>query len=339
MSSKPLQKLSGAEALDEYFTALLDEEWELADEPSIDKVSLASVTSTATDSLSGQKQEIAPILERKVKVDYEVSYTQSERSEYEVPDLEDVQKLLDKMETTDLAAEPEIVTLIEQNTATINEEHSVVVPLQAIEPEIDEVQDWEIEVQDTQIFETTVEEPQVYVEQDVEVETELQTEFSPSVFDDWKSTERSVDFQVLYFDVNGIMFAVPLDELGGIHKTGEMSHLIGRPGWYLGLQTNKDNQYDVVDTAKWVMADRLKDDSHKESYQYIVMLGDSNWGLAATELKGTESLNVESVRWREQAGKRPWLAGMVKEKMCALIHVEAMITMITAGLDVKSLDS
>ncbi len=33
------------------------------------------------------------------------------------------------------------------------------------------------------------------------------------------------------------------------------------------------------------------------------------------------------------------LAGMVKEKMCALIHVEALITMLNAGLDVKALDN
>jgi purine-binding chemotaxis protein CheW len=46
---------------------------------------------------------------------------------------------------------------------------------------------------------------------------------------------------------------------------------------------------------------------------------------------------VDKVRWREQAGKRPWLAGMVKEKMCALIHVHALIGMLNAGLDVKSL--
>ncbi len=34
-----------------------------------------------------------------------------------------------------------------------------------------------------------------------------------------------------------------------------LNHLIGRPAWYLGLQTNRDSQPDVVDTAKWVMAE------------------------------------------------------------------------------------
>ncbi|GAL28234.1 CheW domain protein [Vibrio variabilis] len=152
----------------------------------------------------------------------------------------------------------------------------------------------------------------------------------------WQNGERTEGFQVLYFDVNGMTFAVPLDELGGIHQIAELSHLIGRPAWYLGLQSSRENKLDVVDTAMWVMSDVLQDDSHKEDYQYIVMLGESNWGLAATELKGTEQLAPEAVRWREKAGKRPWLAGMVKQQMCALVHVSELIDMLNAGLDVKS---
>ena len=69
------------------------------------------------------------------------------------------------------------------------------------------------------------------------------------------------------------------------------------------------------------------------------MLGESAWGLASTKLMGTESLEPGMIRWRKTAGKRPWLAGMVKEKMCALIHVEALTAMLNAGLDVKALDN
>lgn len=295
--------------------------------------------------------EIIPELEPKLQISSQTTYTDLKYGEFEVPDLDDVQKLLDRLETTDLAGEPEIVTLIEQNTQNISSTAT------------QEIQEWDIE-EDTSLteasdavetaevvqaaepeVEVSVAEPEVNVEEEVhsqaetEAEVELQTQAQPSGDDEWHSTARSEDFQVLYFDVNGVTFAVPLDELGGIHQKAELSHLIGRPQWYLGLQSSRENQLDVVDTAKWVMADRLADDSYKDEYKYVVMLGASNWGLASTELKGTEILNADKVRWREQAGKRPWLAGMVKEKMCALIHVEAMIKMLSAGLDVKSLDS
>lgn len=328
MSSNKVHKLSGEEALNEYFTALLDEELDLSfdSEPSPEPVLVEEASAVVTPAAELQpKNETSTVAGG-------LSF-----SEYDVPDLEDVQKLLDKLEATDLASEPEVVTLLEQNNATLSKTEWVE-PETTLVVESEEIQEWDTETI-TEIEQEVVVEDSVEVESDLETATEQEVSAQASAFKDWTSTKRDEDFQVLYFDVNGVTFAVPLDELGGIHRVEEMSHLIGRPDWYLGLQTTKDTQYDVVDTAKWVMADRLKDEEYKECYQYIVMLGTSQWGLAATELKGTEALNVESVRWREQAGKRPWLAGMVKEKMCALIHVEAMIKMITAGLDVKSLDS
>ncbi|UIP28732.1 chemotaxis protein CheW [Photobacterium sp. TLY01] len=147
---------------------------------------------------------------------------------------------------------------------------------------------------------------------------------------------EQTEFQALFFVVNGVTFAVPLTELGGIHQLGELNHLIGRPDWYLGLQPVQNRKLDVVDTARWVMPESIRNDDHQENYRYVVMLGESKWGLACDQLHGTETLTKQSVRWREKAGKRPWLAGMVKEKMCALIHVNELISMLKAGLDVKS---
>ncbi|MGF1726790.1 chemotaxis protein CheW [Photobacterium nomapromontoriensis] len=155
--------------------------------------------------------------------------------------------------------------------------------------------------------------------------------------EDWQQEVVQDDaFQALFFDVNGVTFAVPLTELGGIHQLGEVSHLLGRPAWYLGLMTNREYQLDVVDTASWAMPEKLTSEDYRDGYQYVVMLGDSKWGLACNVLQGTELLTGQSVRWREKAGKRPWLAGMVKEKMCALIHVSELITMLNAGLDVNT---
>ena len=287
-----------------------------------------------------EKAPETPELQQKVHSDYHTSYTELEYNEFEAPDLKDIQILLDKLEALNAVPEPDIVTIIEQNTSDISR----------TETAVEEIQEWDVETLETEpVSETVPAEPEIAVvetqvveaEQTVEEETQeqLETQAGAVLGSEWESTQRDEAFQVLYFEVNGVTFAVPLDELGGIHRIGEMNHLIGRPNWYLGLQTNKDDQLDVVDTAKWVMAERLVDDSHREAYQYVVMLGESKWGLAGTQLMGTELLNTEMVRWREQAGKRPWLAGMVKEKMCALIHVEAMISMLNAGLDIKALDN
>ncbi|MFA0148714.1 chemotaxis protein CheW, partial [Vibrio lentus] len=296
------------------------------------------------------------------------TYAELRQAEFEVPNLEDVQKLLSRLEATNVVDELNLDELMDQNTQKIAQHtdmqmfDAAVESVQlSVEPEI---QDWNLPEPDLsmvveqsveQAIEPTIELPiaeelNVEVQQDEtnieqpeiesisEPEVELETQSGGiERFTSWETTARTEDFQVLYFDVNGVTFAVPLDELGGIHRLEELSHLIGKPAWYLGLQTNRESQLDVVDTAKWVMPEKLTNDEYKENYQYIVMLGESLWGLAGTELKGTELLNTDKVRWREMAGKRPWLAGMVKEKMCALIHVEALIAMLNAGLDVKAL--
>ncbi|HIF9273330.1 TPA: chemotaxis protein CheW [Photobacterium damselae] len=172
---------------------------------------------------------------------------------------------------------------------------------------------------------------------DVETEHQALVLEASTPINEWQGQFTSSSFQALFFEVNGVMFAVALEQLGGIHRLGELNHLLGRPKWYLGLQSSPSLQLDVVDTARWVMSDKLRNDDYLENYQYIVMLGESRWGLACDQLHGTQTLLSTDIQWREQAGKRPWLAGMVKEKMCALIHVSEMITMLNQGWDVKAL--
>lgn len=324
--------LSSEQALDDYFTALLEEE--LIEEQPVEK-----------------EPELAPMVQSVPEKSY-LDDSLDGLQELEMPNLEDVQRLLSQMEASNPVAELELEQVMEQNTLDIQVATQPALQEPVIQETIvEEIQEWDVATDITEVeLEAKVETPEVEVTEskiadiqpEIEVEeqvaVELQTQSGAAGLGHWETPIREQNFQVLYFDVNGVTFAVPLDELGGIHRKAELNHLIGRPAWYLGLQTNRDSQLDVVDTAKWVMAEKLRDDSYKEAYQYIVMLGESMWGLACSQLLGTETLSSEKIRWREQVGKRPWLAGMVKEKMCALIHVEALIAMLNAGLDVKALD-
>lgn len=176
-------------------------------------------------------------------------------------------------------------------------------------------------------------ESQIKTDINVEPETALIENTTPP----WKNIAFEYAFQVLFFESVNVIYAVPLAELGGIHRLANCSYLLGRPNWHLGLQIEQKKQIDVVDTAKWVMSEKIAGNSHRDDYNYVVMLGDSKWGLACNALLGTELLNKEEVKWREQAGKRPWLAGLVKGRMCALIHVEALIVMLNQGIDANAL--
>ena len=153
------------------------------------------------------------------------------------------------------------------------------------------------------------------------------------------SSERQEDyfdgeFQALFFEVAGLTLAVPLKALGGIHQLAEVNQLFGKPKWFKGVMLNRDEKLNVVDTARWVMPEKYNEKLEQSlDYQYLITLGDSQWGLLAEKLVNNITLRKEDVKWRAKSGKRPWLAGVIKEKMCALIDVENLHQLLEQGLD------
>jgi len=147
-----------------------------------------------------------------------------------------------------------------------------------------------------------------------------------------KKQYREGEFQAMFFDVAGLTIAVPLIELGGIHNVDKITSLMGKPSWFKGVMVYRDEKINVVDTALWVMPEKY-DQSLKNSlnYQYIIMLSDSNWGLSAEKLVDTVTLKQSDVKWLDSPSKRPWLAGLVKDRMCALLEVEALIKLLNEG--------
>lgn len=143
---------------------------------------------------------------------------------------------------------------------------------------------------------------------------------------------RKGNFQAMFFDVAGLTIAVPLIELGGIHKVHKTTSLMGKPDWFKGVMLHREDKINVVDTAMWVMPEKC-DEALKNSlnYQYIIMLNKSSWGLMAEHLVDTVTLSQDEVKWLDSSSKRPWLAGLVKEKMCALLDVNALIQLLDDG--------
>jgi len=147
----------------------------------------------------------------------------------------------------------------------------------------------------------------------------------------WKNIELEEHFQALFFEVAGVIFAVPLTELGGIHQTETINSLFGKPGWYLGLMQHREQKLSVVDTAQWVMPEQ---NMGEIDYKYQIQLSQSNWVLGCESLHGTETLNSNDIKWRSTPGSRPWLAGMVKSRMCVLLHVTEMIKLLDNGINI-----
>ena len=131
-------------------------------------------------------------------------------------------------------------------------------------------------------------------------------------------------FECLLFSVAGLKLAVPLISLGSIHKLDkDLTPLVGRASWFMGLYRWGDRNIQVVDTAKWVMPDRYHDEV-KEGYHFIIRLGDSNWGMACDSVDQAIQLEPTQVKWRTERSKRPWLSGTVIDHMCALLDADTL---------------
>ena len=140
-------------------------------------------------------------------------------------------------------------------------------------------------------------------------------------------------FQVLLFEVAGITLAVPLIELGGIHQIETVNPLFGKPAWFKGVLLHREEKYNVVDTSKWIMSEKSSEKlAGSTQYPYLIVLGESGWGLGCESLIATETLLPDEVKWRNVEGSRPWLSGMIKKKMCALLNIQQLISMLNQGL-------
>lgn len=147
---------------------------------------------------------------------------------------------------------------------------------------------------------------------------------------------RKGSFQAMFFEVAGLIVAVPLIELGGIHNVDKTTPLMGKPDWFEGVMIHREDKINIVDTAQWIMPDKC-DQALKDSlnYQYVIMLNNSNWGLMAEKLVDTVTVEHDDVKWMESSSKRPWLAGLVKNRMCALLDVESLIKLLNEGADIS----
>lgn len=176
------------------------------------------------------------------------------------------------------------------------------------------------------------EKPHSSVDVPVQAEKESEVSAPESLKTPLKDT-LGFRFQALFFEVAGLTLAVPLTSLGGIHQIEKIGPLFGKPDWFMGVMLHRESKLSVVDSAKWVMPEKYDENlAQSLNYRYLIMLGESAWGLASEKLVNTVNLTTDDVKWRESTGKRPWLAGMVKEKMCALIDVEELISMLNKGL-------
>ncbi|MEO4048386.1 chemotaxis protein CheW [Pseudomonas sp. CAU 1711] len=180
--------------------------------------------------------------------------------------------------------------------------------------------------------------PEVLPEVEVPAEPELVVQAEPPRAPDAAPSPEArpewaeESFECLLFDVAGLTLAVPLVCLGSIYPLAdaELTPLFGQPDWFLGLLPCQAGNLKVLDTARWVMPERYRDD-FREGLQYVISVQGYEWGLAVHQVSRSIRLQPSEIKWRSQRSQRPWLAGTVIEHMCALLDVSALAELIASG--------
>jgi purine-binding chemotaxis protein CheW len=139
------------------------------------------------------------------------------------------------------------------------------------------------------------------------------------------------DFEVLLFQVSGLTLAVPLMALGQIQPlTDDLTPLFGQADWFMGLLPTPTGKVRTVNTAKFVMPERY-DEAFVKTAKYVISIDGVPWGLAVDSVNQPITLRPDDVKWRTERTKRPWLAGTVKEHMCALLDVPRIAEMLMSA--------
>lgn len=177
----------------------------------------------------------------------------------------------------------------------------------------DEIQDWPIETL-TPITQQPVSE--VVVEDQATPEV-ANLEWAANGLPQWAQDR----FDVLLFNVAGLTLAVPLISLGQIYPlTDELTPLFGQAEWFMGLQPTPTGKIRTVNTARFVMPEKYTD-ACLDKAKYVMSLDGVPWGLVLDSVNQPMRLDPDQVKWRGDRSKRPWLAGTIKEHMCALLDV------------------
>ncbi|PJI49592.1 MAG: chemotaxis protein CheW [Pseudomonas sp.] len=185
------------------------------------------------------------------------------------------------------------------------------------------------------IDDPAVDEPPVQIGQVIDLHQPGSAEMPVAplkLLDDGRPVWAAEPFECLLFDVAGLTLAVPLVCLGSIYPLAghDLTPLFGQPDWFLGILPGQNGNLKVLDTARWVMPERYRDD-YREGLQYVISVQGYEWGLAVHQVSRSVRLDPSEVKWRSQRQQRPWLAGTVIDQMCALLDVSALAELIASG--------
>ncbi|MFT6268446.1 MAG: chemotaxis signal transduction protein [Alphaproteobacteria bacterium] len=132
-------------------------------------------------------------------------------------------------------------------------------------------------------------------------------------------------FQVLLCDIANVTIAIPLVELGGIHQLTQISSIAKQPSWCMGIFIKGNDKFTCIDASAWLVPKKYAATKQNSEYKYAVQLGKTPYVLCCNSISTTVEVCKDDIKWRDNTTNRPWLSGLLKERMCALIDGAQMV--------------
>lgn len=138
--------------------------------------------------------------------------------------------------------------------------------------------------------------------------------------------------QALLFEVAGLTLALPLQAVKDVLADACVESVVaGQGANVVGTLTCDGISCTVIDTARLVLpaqrAAELAADAAQRT-RCLVVIGDGRWALGCTSKGDVVEIDQASIMWRTAEGKRPWLAGMVPARQCALLDAAGLIRLL-----------
>ncbi|MEM0911014.1 MAG: chemotaxis protein CheW [Pseudomonadota bacterium] len=162
-----------------------------------------------------------------------------------------------------------------------------------------------------------------------ELETTSETRVLYEVPDKDVSARFENEFFALILEFGGMKIAMPLVELGGIHRVERLSKVPSKSKYDMGVLVKNNEKYTCIDLAKVIMPRRAANNAAlSPNYEYAVQLEKTSFVVACEAVSDTTRIEKADVKWRESKTTHLWNAGTVTSLMCVLIDVKGLLNVI-----------
>jgi len=143
----------------------------------------------------------------------------------------------------------------------------------------------------------------------------------------------SPSFKALFFNVGDMLLAAPLEKLSRIlTECDEIKVMPGNTARYLGVLVHHGKTIRVIDFENLVaeLSGEAVTPSARElaPFDRVILIEGESIGIACRAVAEVKEINASDVRWRVGTTKRLWYRGIVVGKMCALLDIDALLSLL-----------